>query len=242
MRCGLKAWMVTLAMLALCAPAAMAQRNDDLAGRVGITLLVGEPQGEMGMLVDEGFGLQVDGAFLSAADGHLRLRADFGFMIYGHERQDFCYAAPVGCRIGLDLTTDNVIFFGGIGPEIVLMTGAIEPYVHASVGFSAFVTTSSLGDDDGYDDYASTTNFSDGVFALRAGGGVRFRVSEGRNPVYLDFGVERHQNGVADYLIKGDIIDNPDGSITMFPNRTEANMVTFRMGVSVGIPHRRGRR
>jgi len=99
-----------------------------------------------------------------------------------------------------------------------------------------------LGDDDGYDDYASTTNFSDGVFAVRVGGGVRIRVNDGRKPVCLDFGVERHQNGVADYLTKGDIIDNPDGSITMFQNRTEANMVTFRMGVSFGIPHRRSRR
>ena len=242
MRSGWSVLLWTGAALAISAQAGVAQYEEDLAGRVGISFLVGEPQGEMGVLVDEGFGLQLDGAFLSAADGHLLLRADFGFMIYGHERQQFCYGAPVGCRIGLDLTTDNAILFGGIGPEIVLATGAIEPYVNASLGFSAFITTSSLGDDDGYDDYASTTNFSDGVFAVRVGGGVRIRVNDGRKPVYLDFGVERHQNGVADYLTKGDIIDNPDGSITMFPNRTEANMVTFRMGVSFGIPHRRGRR
>ena len=114
--------------------------------------------------------------------------------------------------------------------------------MNASLGFSAVVTTSSLGGDDGYDDYASTTNFSDGVFAWRAGGGVRIRVNGGRKPVYLDFGVERHQNGIADYLTKGDILDHPDGSITLFPNRTEANLVTFRMGVSFGIPHRGDRR
>ncbi len=51
------------------------------------------------------------------------------------------------------------------------------------------------------------------------------RVSTGRTPVWLDFGVERHENGVAEFLTKGDIIDHPDGSITVLPNRSEANLV-----------------
>ncbi len=34
-------------------------------------------------------------------------------------------------------------------------------------------------------------------------------------------------------------MDNPDGSITLFPKVSEANLVTYRIGVSVGIP--RGR-
>jgi hypothetical protein len=225
--------------LGLSAQGAEAQHASDVAGTVGISFLVGEPQGEMGYLVDEGFGAQFDGAFAVAADGHLRLRADFGFMIYGHERQQYCYWAPVGCRVGMDVTTSNAIVFGGLGPEIVLFTGAVEPYVNAAYGVSYFVTSTSLGDD-GYDDYATTTNFDDAVMQWRVGGGLRVRVSDGRKPVYLDFAVERHQNGVADYLTEGDIQDHADGSITLYPNRTEANLVTFRMGVSFGIP--RGRR
>ncbi|HSG46894.1 MAG TPA: hypothetical protein VLA43_03665, partial [Longimicrobiales bacterium] len=76
----------------------------------------------------------------------------------------------------------------------------------------------------------------------RVGGGMRIQVKGGRKPVALDLGVERHQNGVADFLTKGDIQDHPDGSITLFPNRSEANMVTFRLGVVVGIPHGRRNR
>jgi len=240
MRCGFRTGLTTLAVLALFAPAAMAQEQEqrELAGRVGITFLVGEPQGEMGRLVNEGFGLQLAGAMPVAAEGHLLMRADFGAMIYGHEHQSFCYGPPVGCRIGGDVTTDNVILFGGIGPEIVLAKGAVEPYVNASFGFSYFVTTSSLGDD-GYDDYGHTTNFDDGTFAWRVGGGVRVQVGGGRNPVFLDFGVERHDNGIAEYLTEGGIVDHPNGSITLYPHRTEANLITFRMGVSIGIP--RGR-
>ncbi len=240
MRCGRRGWLGAMTAMALCAQVGEAQRADEPVGRVGIAFLVGEPQGDMGYLVDEGFGLQLDAGFPVAADGHLRVRGDFGFMIYGHERQEFCYATPIGCRIGVDLMTDNAILFAGIGPEIVLATGAVEPYVNASFGFSYFVTTSSLGDDSGYDDYATTTNFSDGLFAWRAGGGVRVRVSGGHKPVYLDFAVERHENGIAEYLTEGDIVDHADGSITLYPNRTEANLVTFRMGVAFGIPGTRG--
>ena len=40
----------------------------------------------------------------------------------------------------------------------------------------------------------------------------------------------------ARYLTEGDIVDHPDGSISFLENRAEANMVVFRLGVSVGIP------
>ena len=37
------------------------------------------------------------------------------------------------------------------------------------------------------------------------------------------------------YDAEGDILDHPDGSITLFPNRSEADLMTFRFGVSVGF-------
>ena len=57
----------------------------------------------------------------------------------------------------------------------------------------------------------------------------------GHRPVYLDLGVEQHHNGIANYLTRGDIVDHPDGSVTIYPNRSEANLMTFRLGVSVGL-------
>ena len=40
------------------------------------------------------------------------------------------------------------------------------------------------------------------------------------------------------YLTEGDIQDNPDGSITLFPVVSEANLVSYRLGVTIGIPRR----
>ena len=216
---------------------AEAQRRDrGPGGYVGLAFIGADPVGELGTYIDEGFGGQIMGALPLESTGRVRLRGDFGFLIYGHERQRFCFSVPVGCRIEMDLTTTNSILFGGFGPEFVLATGPVEPYVNATLGFTYFATTSSLSGDREYEDYFNTTNFDDAVFAWRMGGGVRVKVSGGDKPVSLDFGVERHQNGVADFLTKGDIEDHPDGSITLYPNRSEANLYTVRMGVSIGIP------
>lgn len=252
---GLGRWagLAAVALLAVTAGGADAQRRDrDPAGYAGVSLIGGSPLGAMGDLVDGAIGAEFYGAIPIDPTGHLRLRGDLGFLVYGHERMRLCYAVPVGCRIEMDLNTTNSIFFGGLGPELVLARGDVEPYVNASFGFSYFSTMSSLSGESDYEDYFNTTNFSDAVFAWKAGAGVRVRVSGGRSPVSIDLGVERHENGVAEYLTKGDIEDHADGSITLYPNRTEANLMTFRLGVSVAIPRggddeggrreRRGRR
>ena len=221
------------------------------AAYLGLSFVTADPRGEMGQLVDRGFGGQIDGRLPLDRAGHVRLRGDLGFVVYGHERVRSCWSLPVGCRIETDLTTTNSIFYGGLGPELVLTSGAVEPYLYATFGYAWFATRSSLGGADEWDDFASTTNYSDGAFAWRGGGGIRVRVSDGRTPVSLDLGLERHDNGIVDYLTEGDIQDHPDGSVTLFPNRTEAELLTLRVGVSIALPRgddrddrrrRRGRR
>jgi hypothetical protein len=204
--------------------------------RVDISLLGADPVGELGHYVDAGGGLQFGAAIpLDGRNGHIRLRTDFGFIVYGYESRRVCMGAPVGCRIELDLNTTNGVFFGGLGPEVVLATGSVEPYLNASMGFSYFATTSSLESSWDWEEFATTTNFDDFVWAWRAGGGMRVRLSRGRKPVWLDLGLEHHRNGLADFLTEGDIEDHPDGSITLYPNRAEANLTTFRVGVSIAV-------
>lgn len=235
-----RAWASVAAVLILAAAAAdaEAQRRDPPAGgTVGVSFLAADPRGDMGALVDQGFGGQAYGTWPLDHDGRVRIRGDLGFVVYGHERHRSCFAVPVGCRIEMDLSTTNSIFFGGLGPELVLAAGPVQPYLNASFGFSYFATTSSLsGADEWGEDWANTTNFDDGSFAWRAGGGLRVALTHGRKPVSLDLAVERHDNGVVEYLTEGDIVDHPDGSITLHPTRSEADLLTFRVGVSIGIP------
>ena len=216
-----------------------AQERRGPGGYFGVSFVGANAIGDFRTFVDNGFGMQLEGGIPSALDGHVRLRADLGFVVYGLERQSYCYG--LSCRVASDLTTTNSIIYGGVGPELVLATGALEPYVHASAGLAGFVTSSSLNDHDGYGPYGETTNYSDVVFGLAYGGGLRMRVGGSRRPVFIDLGVELRDNGVARFLTVGDIVDNPDGSITVYPNTSDTDLMTFRVGFTVGFPSGRHR-
>lgn len=238
-----------LTLLAVAAPAAGQWRDRDdrrndrkdedwwggPSAYVGIGFVAADPVGEFGRFVDDGFGLNLEGRFPVSGAGPLALRLDGGFVVYGHERQGMCFPPPVGCRIGVDLNTYNTIAYLGVGPELA-GDGSVAPYVNGSVGLTWFYTNSSLSGADDWDTNFNTTNYSDWATSLRAGGGVRFRVGgSSARPVLLDVGAQYHRNGQADYLREGDIVDYPDGTIELYPIRSEANLVTFNVGVSFGV-------
>ena len=225
------------------APASAQYADDHWEGRdrsprvtLGGAFVVANPVGEFGTVVDAGFG--VTGHVRVAADpaGVVSLRLDGGVVRYGHERVPVCFEG-VGCRVVADLVTNNDIAFVDIGPELGVQMGALRPYAGVSAGLSYFHTSSSLRDAyyDGYDDAFTTVNFDDAVFAWRARAGMQVRLTHGRSPLSLDLGAVYHHNGQAEYLTEGDVVDNPDGSITLFPVFSDADLVTFQVGLAVGL-------
>jgi hypothetical protein len=76
----------------------------------------------------------------------------------------------------------------------------------------------------------------DGGFGLQLSGAAPM-AADGYLRVRADLGVERHDNGIASYPTQGYIVDGPDGSVTIYLNRSDADFLSFRFGVSVGIPN-----
>lgn len=228
-----------LSALAPLAPSFDAAAQETLfpRGYVGLDVLMAEPVGEFGENVDRGWGLEIRGRYALDPEGWLSLRGDAGFVQYGSETQRMCSA--FGCRILFDVTTRNQIFFAGVGPELAIPGEWLRPYVHAGLGFGYFTTNSGVSGSADAEEFAHTDNYSDGVMAWSAGGGFEIRVRRGHTPVDLNLAWTYHGNGEAEYLREGDIVDNPDGSITVFPRRTEADLMTFRIGFSVGLRHDR---
>ena len=210
---------------------------DDGAPRsyLGGELMVAQPQGEFADYVDNGWGGGIHYLLRLDRDGWVALRADASLLNYGHERQRVLLSPTVGGRVSVDLTTDNNIAFFGIGPQVGVPTGALRPYVNGFAGVSYIFTESSVGGTSSGESFASTTNFDDASFAYGGGAGLYVPLSRRRNPVSLDLGVTYRHNGAAEYLRHGDITDNPDGSITLHPVFSETNLLTFHVGVSVGL-------
>ncbi|MEJ2187393.1 MAG: hypothetical protein P8Z36_15910 [Gemmatimonadota bacterium] len=204
-------------------------------GYAGITAQVAQPVGQFADYVGTGWGL--GGSFLLpfGRSPWFGLRADAGFVIYGYESRDVCFSQTVGCRVTLDLTTTNDILYAGIGPQLMLPLGPVQPYVNAAAQLSYFSTSSALNGSDSYDSFANTTNFDDLTAAWSAGGGVSIALPIRRTQVAIDVGARLHHNGVVRYLREGDIQDNADGSITLHPQRSEANLVVYHIGVRIGV-------
>lgn len=206
-------------------------------------LLVAQPKGEFATQLDtEGFGANVAGLFRLDKEGIFSIRADLGGQQYGSETLHAPYL-PITGRVELDVETTNAAFWGSIGPQITVAAGPIQPYVNASIGFMELITSTSVRGSDSDYEYASTNNSDDATSAYIFGGGVY--VPLGNQKAWkLHAGARYFYGGKATYLTEGDIQDNPDGSVTLFPRFSKTDQVTWQVGVSYTFPmsNRRGRR
>ncbi len=235
---------LVLAVLALLAAPVKAEaqyRTDIREARnpvvyLGANFVAANAVGNFSQYVNDGYGGEFWVRKPLDDSGWVSLRADLGFVVYGYQSDPVCMAAPIGCQIQVDLTTTNNIVYGGIGPEFAIPSQVARPYVNGALGFSYLFTTSSLEEEFGGDDFGDTKHLGDGVVSAKVGGGVEFQVKGGRVPLYIDMGVRYHHNGVAQFLTKGDIVNHANGDITIYPNRDEANILTYRIGMTIGIP------
>jgi hypothetical protein len=246
---------ILLAAALLAAPATLAAQDDceyyddcdyeeyddrPTGGFAGGSFTIAQTQGEFADYVDGGLGGSLHYIHALDRDGWLALRVDGGFAIYGYERHTVPLSPTLGGRILVDLTTSNNIAWIGVGPQIGVPDGRLRPYVNGYAGYSYLATSSSVESSDYYyddEDYFTTTNFDDWSFSYGGGAGVYIPVRGGSQPVSIDLGVRYHNNGEAEYLREGDIQDNEDGTITLYPVRSDTDLLTFHIGFSVGITH-----
>jgi hypothetical protein len=200
-------------------------------------VLVAQPVGEFKNYVANGFGggghlmLRVD------PQGFLALRADVGYLVYGHETKRV--SLPNAGRVEFDVTTSNNILTYSIGPQLMVPTGPIRPYVNATAGGAYFFTESSVGGSDNSSEFASTRNFGHNVASYGYGGGVFLPFVVRNALIGLDVGARFIHNGRTRYLREGGIADIPGGGFIVSPIESETNLVVYHAGISVGLRSRR---
>jgi opacity protein-like surface antigen len=157
--------------------------------------------------------------------GTAGLRIDGSYLQYGSEHRPLSLSGTGGLLAG-DMKTSFSIASLRAGPEFVLGTGHVRPYIFGTAGVSYFATETSVGF------CCGTTNFHDAVGSFAGGGGLRVDLSR---HAALDLGATFVRNGQVSYLREGDILSNPDGSFTFQPVRSEANLVLLQLGLSFGL-------
>lgn len=225
--------------IALPAPPASAQDkrdNDEGPKRhiFGISGTLARPVGEFQNFVSWGGGGSMYGVFNFNENGPLGIRFDLSILSYGHEQSRVPLSLTVQ-RIWVDVSTNNLIMAGGVGPQLTIGAGPVRPYVYGTVGFSYFATVSSVQGASDDESFASTTNYDDITVGLSGGAGMMIQLSRGKHPFSLDLSVQSFYNGRMSYLRSGSLLEAPDGSISFIPIRSDANLVTFRVGFAVEV-------
>lgn len=192
-------------------------------GRVAFNLLAGRPVGEFANSVDLGLGWDLAGSVFWGGSDRIALRATLGGVIYGWEREN-----PGS---GIRRTTTNEISHFRLGPEYSWALGNFRPFMHASVGLVSFVTTEKERES-WWREGTETQIIGDYAGSLGVGAGLDVEVRGGHSPIFLTIGGEYHRNGSTRYLTEGAGVRNPDGTLTLHPTISQANLVTFRIGAA----------
>ena len=227
-----------IALAAWCAlnvPVALAQKFD-----IGMDFLTGLPQNEFRDKTREvGYGVSGHIGYY-IGDTPVMVGADIGYLKYGTEKR----REPLSVTIpDIDVevkTTNNILMLHGFA-RLQPRRGPIRPYFEGLWGFKYLFTRTSITDDWNDEPIASSTNFDDLVGSRGLGAGMDIMLWNGNRPqsahgafdISLNLSARYLWGSKADYLKKGSIILNNDGSLAYLAYRSKTDMLTPQFGLRV---------
>ncbi len=204
---------------------------------LGATFSLMAPQGQFGSFVDGGLGAMVI-ALLGFEDSPaFRVRFDAGYLNYGWETLSVPVFAATD-RVLTDIVTRNNVGYVGLGPEIRLPNGPIQPYVNGFVGLGYFFTVSSV--ERGWElyespDYGTTVNFDDVRAAYGFGGGIAMPTGPSAKAGVLRLEVQYRRHGRTEYLVSGSIVEDGFGRSSFSPIVSDVDFLLFQVGLTFRV-------
>jgi len=192
--------------------------------QVGFTLALGLGRGQFQQFVQAAGGLGAYGAVPIALHGGLALRADLSVLFHGFDS----WSGPPA------FNTESYITSLRAGPQLALPLGPVQLYGFWAGGLSYFATDANP--DDGCECVFTQTLHDDLTWVSEVGGGVRVALGRSPSGPALDLGVRAMRNGLASYVTGGGVTQNSDGTFTVRPIRSEANLLLIQLGVSTSVP------
>jgi len=197
----------------------------------GGAVQVGQPRGAFGDAADTGVGAVLH-ATLRTRSGVFGWRLEGGWLVYGSESLGARVAGTRG-RVTDDVAfTENSVGHAVAGPLLMAARGRVRPYASAFAGVAYFDTATELRPRRLGPAFARESHFDDTVFTYGATAGLL--VPFGRSGVSLDLGARYARNRDARYLVEGDLREAPDGALSFDLRRSDADVLDFRIGLTVG--------
>lgn len=216
-----------------CAPA-LAQNFD-----AGVDFLIGLPQNEFrDRIDDEGYGASGHfGYFLGELP--IMIGADIGYLNYGTETRHEPFSFTIPDVIVKVRTTNNILMLHGFA-RLQPQEGPVRPYVEGFWGFKYLFTRTSIEDDFFDQPIASFTNFDDLAQSWGVGTGFDIRLWSSGHPsgrgladVSLNVSARYLWGSEADYLKKGSIQRDFDGSVFFLVERSRTDMFIPQVGIRI---------
>jgi hypothetical protein len=227
-----------LAALGLAGPWPLAAQGrggfGPVRGRVGVAADLALPVGQFHEYVKNGGGVRGFGLLAMDPYGILGLRLDASYVVYGHQTR-VVPLSPTVPLLDVKVSTDNQIAFGSLGPQLTFPLGPVRPFVRGGLGVSYFFTTTKARGTSSSSPFAQTTNYHDTRLALEGGGGLWIHLGGSRTPIDLSLETTYVHNGRTRYLRKESVVEQPDGTVTVTPIRSGANLVTLNLGIVLGL-------
>lgn len=218
--------------LAFSSAPALAQKLD-----IGGDFLMGLPQNAFRDNVREkGFGFSGHiGYFIG--DSPIMVGADIGYLNYGTEKHWEPLSETIP-EVSVEVRTTNNIFMLHGFARVQQQEGSVRPYVEGLYGFKYLFTRTSIKDGWYNETIAAATNLSDLAGSWGVGTGVDIRLWEGQRrggayDISLNLSAKYLWGAKAEYLKKGSIISNPDGSISYLVLRSTTDMLQPQIGVRI---------
>ena len=207
------------------------EASKPVRGIVALGVRGAQPLNDFADYIDFGYGFGGYVAHALDPRGIISIRGNVDFIIYGHETIDRVPSWGYGT---LDVTTSNNILSMGVGPYLTLPGTGVRPFATGTVGFSYFSTSTSIEYRYSDEQLDSWTDFSDGVMAWTAGGGLLIPITKSQRPILFELSAIYHGNGEAEYLREGSISRDESGNAQFTPIRSRTNLVLYTIGVSIG--------
>lgn len=207
------------------------------AQTAGISLMLGNPQGEFKENVDRfGYGIQVHGTLWSPSKMRpFTVGLNLGYLVYGEESERRRFSNPIP-DVYVDVNRTNSLVNFHLLFQLSPFTGTWRPYVEGLFGGAYIFTSTSIESEWDNEEIASSTNFDDFTWSYGGSAGLLIKLmgeNGNMSALYLDLKARYLFGTEAEYLAEGSItVDQRNGAVYYDVMRSKTDLLSFHIGVT----------